>query len=89
MVKQVELEFDEALCWGRNVQPSIETTARIEFGPGGIRIVALAEHAWSDGVVAFRLGDGLIAASVDGIPQGTNVWMELRVPSISVYDESL
>ncbi len=89
MIKQVEIEFDEALRWGENVRASTEAAARIEAGPDGVKVVALAEHAWPDGVVALRLGEGLIAASVDGIPPGANVWLEVRARSISVYDESL
>ena len=74
------------LSWGEQIFMSKHGEPRVALAGDSIVITCLIEAVDIDGVLKLRLGESVILADATGVLAGPGEWIDLRLPSMDLYD---
>jgi hypothetical protein len=81
----VEVEVP-VLSWGEQIFISKHGEPRVALAGDSIVITCLIEAIDVDGVLKLRLGESAVLADATSVRAGPGEWVDIRLPSLDLYD---
>lgn len=85
----VELEIDEPLVWGNNINEVNDHRSLIQPCDRQVLIQGILENQEEDGFLVLRLGDSLVILETIGKPPRNGAWISLKAQRITCFDSNL
>jgi hypothetical protein len=74
------------LSWGEQIFISKQGEPGVALAGDSVVITCLIEAVDIDGVLKLRLGEAVVLADATGVRAGPGEWVDVRLPSIDLYD---
>ncbi|MDO3413303.1 hypothetical protein QWJ34_26360 [Saccharibacillus sp. CPCC 101409] len=82
----VEIDVEEAVCWGETLHRTESGPCRICMSEGSIYITGLLESVEKDGYAVLRLSSCIVPFEIAGDLPPAGIFVQLKTNKITLYE---
>ena len=86
---EVELDLDDAFCWGENLKPSFHHDCQLRFQNDALHLRAELVAIEADGTGVLNVGGSIVLIDLAPNPQASTGWVELVAHDVTLQGIAL